>query len=302
MLDHAQLATLAAVLRLGSFDGAAARLGITQSAVSQRIRALEVQVGQPLVLRGSPCTGTETGLRLARHAEDVALMEARALADIGADQPGPVTLRLAVNADSLAAWLIPALSQAEAAQPGLLFDVVVDDQDHSADWLRRGAVMAAITGTATPPHGCDAIPLGSIRYFATACPAWIARHCPDGVTGPALRAAPCLTYDLKDRLQAIWLQRHFGEGPPPPTHYIPSTEGFIDAASAGLGWGMNPEPMLRDAFATGRLVPLLPDAHLDTPLYWQVSRRMAPALAPVTAAIRAEAARVLHPAERHEAR
>ena len=67
MLDYTQLETLAAVLRHGSFDLAAAQLNITQSAVSQRIRQLEEHVGAPLVQRSSPCTGTDTGNRLARH-------------------------------------------------------------------------------------------------------------------------------------------------------------------------------------------------------------------------------------------
>ena len=58
--DPPHLAALSAVLQLGSFDGAAAALGVTPSAVSQRIKALEDRVGTPLVNRTSPCTGTET--------------------------------------------------------------------------------------------------------------------------------------------------------------------------------------------------------------------------------------------------
>ncbi|WP_375691069.1 LysR family transcriptional regulator ArgP [Pseudooceanicola sp. LIPI14-2-Ac024] len=298
MLDHAQLATLAAILRLGSFEAAAAQLHVTQSAVSQRIRALENRVGQPLVLRGTPCTGTEAGKRLARHAEDIALMEAEVTAELG--QPAVTArlpLRIAVNADSLAAWVVPALAQAQAAAPHMLFDVTVDDQDHSADWLRRGEVVAAVTASAHPPHGCDALPLGRLRYVAAAAPGWLAEHCPDGVTGPALRRATCITYDMKDKLQLAWLERNFGSGAAPPTHFIPSVQGFIDAAEAGLGWCLNIAPLADRAIAAGRLVPLLPDAPLHTPLYWQVSRRMAPALAPLTRAVRQTAARVLDPVE-----
>lgn len=295
MLDYNQLAALSAILRLGSFEAAAARLGVTQSAVSQRIRALEERVGQPLVLRGTPCTGTEAGRRLARHAEDVALLEAQATGDIGlAAALGRQPLRIAANADSLAAWLIPALAEAQEAAPALAFDVTVDDQDHSADWLRRGEVVAAVTGTATPPHGCDAIPLGRLRYHATAAPGFIARHFPDGITKTALSRAPCMVFDRKDRLQAQWLERNFGEGIAPPVHYLPSTQAFIDGAEAGLGWGMNPEPLIRDALEAGRLAPLLAQAPLDTALFWQVSRRMAPALREVTRAVRQTAMRVLH--------
>lgn len=294
MLDRNQLAALSAILRLGSFEAAAAHLHVTQSAISQRIRALEERIGQPLILRGTPCTGTEAGRRLARHAEDVALLEARATAEVGlAPAPGHHPLRIAVNADSLAAWIVPALAQAQAAAPHLRFDVTVDDQDHSTEWLRRGEVVAAVTAAPAPPHGCDAIPLGRLRYLATAAPGFMARHFPAGVTVEAAGQAPCMTYDRKDRLQAQWLERYVGPGLQPPSHYLPSTQAFIDGAAAGLGWGMNPEPLIAGALRAGRLVPLLPDAPLDTPLFWQVSRRMAPALAEVTQAMRDVARRLL---------
>lgn len=296
MLDYAQLSALAAILRLGSFEAAAAELGVTQSAVSQRLRTLEDRIGQPLVLRGQPCTGTEAGRRLARHAEEVGLMET-ALADTIGGLPGGGRrpLRIAVNADSLAGWLVPALAAAQQAMPDLLFDIVVDDQDHSGDWLRRGEVSAAVTAQAAPPHGCNSHALGALRYQATASPAYLSRHFPEGVTADALRRAPMMTYDGKDGLQMAWLRREIGEGPRPPSHYLPSTQGFIDAARAGLAWGMNPEVLIRDALARGDLVPLIPDRPLDTPLFWQVSRLVAPAIAPVTRAVRATARDLLEP-------
>jgi LysR family transcriptional regulator (chromosome initiation inhibitor) len=292
MLDYGQLETLAAILRLGSFEAAAAELGVTQSAVSQRIRVLENRVGQPLIRRGPPCTGTELGLRLAHHAEEVALME-RGLDPALGGAATPRRVRIAVNADSLAAWIVPALAAARAALPGLLFEAVVDDQDHSADWLRRGEVTAAVTATAQPPAGCDSHALGALRYLATCSPAFLAEG--RGSEGaPALRRMAMMTFDRKDRLQLRWLEREAGPGPAPPTHLLPSTQAFIDGALAGLGWGMNPEPLIRSHLAEGRLVELLPGRPLDVPLFWQVSRRMAPVIAPLTGAVRDAARAALH--------
>ena len=59
MLDYAGLEALAAVVREGSFERAARKLHVTSSAVSQRVKQLEERVGQVLVHRGTPCTGTE---------------------------------------------------------------------------------------------------------------------------------------------------------------------------------------------------------------------------------------------------
>jgi LysR family transcriptional regulator (chromosome initiation inhibitor) len=289
MLDYPALSALAAVLRTGSFDRAAAELGVTPSAVSQRIAALEDRTGAALVVRGKPCTATDEGRRLARHAEEVGLLERALAADLGGIGAGPARLRLAVNADSLATWLVPALA---AAGPGLLFDIVVDDQDHSADWLRRGEVAAAVTAHASPVQGCDLLPLGRLRYLATASPAFAARWFPDGPTAAALAAAPALTFDAKDRLQRDWAAEAAGRPVALPAHRLPSSTAFVEAAILGLGWGMNPEVLVRDHIAQGRLVALSPRP-LDTPLSFQWTRRLAGPLSPLRAAVRQAAARVL---------
>ena len=75
MFDYAALSALAAVVREGSFERAAAALHVTPSAVSQRIRALEERVGCALVVRDQPCRATETGRRLCRHVDQVGLLE-----------------------------------------------------------------------------------------------------------------------------------------------------------------------------------------------------------------------------------
>ncbi len=284
MFDDAQLQALAAVLRHGSFDRAAAVLHVTPSAVSQRIRALEEQAGATLVHRGPPARGTATGLRLARHADDRAILEAALAADLGRAPP-TATLRIAVNADSLATWVLPAL----AAVPGALYDLVIDDQDHSADLLRRGEVQAAITGQPGPLRGCDTHPLGALRYVATAAPEFRDRHFAGGLTAEAFARAPALSFNAKDRLQADWAAGILGRPVVLPVHRIGSSHAFVDAARLGLGWGMNPEPLARAALAAGTLVALDPDRPMDVALYWQTARLTAPALAPLTRALRAAA-------------
>lgn len=290
MFDPAQLAALSAVLRTGSFDAAAADLGVTPSAISQRIKALEERAGAVLVIRAAPCRATDAGRRLARLSDELGLLADSAARELGLDTgDGPPRVRIAVNADSLATWVLPALT----ATPGMLYDVVVDDQDHSADLLRSGEVSAAVTGHPGPVQGCDSVALGALRYIATASPAFVATHMPDGVTAGALTQAPGLTYNAKDRLQAQWLEEVFGQRARYRSHMLPSSTAFVEAAVAGLGWGMNPEPLVRAHLDAGRLVELMPGRPRDTPLYWQVSRMTAAALASLTKAVRAAAAEVL---------
>lgn len=296
MPDPAQLAALTAIHRRGSFDAAAAALHVTPSAISQRIRALEDAVGTLLIRRGQPCTATPAGLRLIRHHDEVALLEQGLARDLPALAPGPATLRLAVNADSLASWVLPAL----AAVPDVLFDLVIDDQEVSQDWLRRGEVVAAITAHPGPLQGCDTLPLGALRYLATASPDFLARHLAGATTtaarAAALTQAPSLRFNEKDRLQEAWLQSALGHAPPAlPCHRMASSQAFVTAARLGLGWGMNPEVLVRADLEAGHLAEAIPGLPLDTPLYWQFSRLATPALAPLTRAIKAEAARVLMP-------
>jgi LysR family transcriptional regulator (chromosome initiation inhibitor) len=288
MHDTAQLAALSAVHRRGAFDLAAAELHVTPSAISQRIKALEEQTGTLLIRRGTPCTATDTGLRLIRHHDEIALLERTLAQDLGVAS-GPATLRIAVNADSLATWVIPAL----AATEGFLFDLVIDDQDVSQDWLRRGEVVAAITAHPGPLQGCDTLSLGSLRYRATASPAFAAKWFPGGVTPQSLADAPALTFSDQDRLQTRWATARGMGRAALPTHRIASSQAFVDACLAGLAWGMNPELLISTHLAQGRLVELVPDTALDVVLHWQFTRLAAPALQPLTDAIRAAAAQML---------
>lgn len=290
-LDTHQLAALSAVLRLGSFDAAAAALRVTPSAVSQRIKALEESIGTTLVHRAQPCTGTDMGKRLAKHAEDVALLEANAMAGLADQQGAAPRVSLAVPADSLATWLIPALAQVE----GLYFDLVLDDQDTSDEWLRRGAVSAAVTGHARAAPGCDVHALGNLRYVATASPAFMDRHFDGAFTMPALAQAPMLVFNPKDRLQHRWAEAQGATRFHPPIHQLPSSHGFVDAALCGLGWGMNPLSLVQEHLARGTLIALVPNAPLDVPQYWQVTRVMAPALKRLTTAVQKTAQDSLNP-------
>lgn len=292
--DYGHLDALREILRTGSFEHAAAVLGVTPSAVSQRIRALEERLGAVLIHRGNPCTATEPGMRLYRHAEEVALLESGLADDLGGlTETGPRRLRIAVNADSLATWLPEALLEAAQIVPDFRFDLILDDQDHSADWLRRGEVMAAISAHRDPVQGCDSVPLGALRYFATASPGFMATHFPDGVTIEGMRRAPVLVFNRKDSLQARWVAMKLGKAVESVPHFLPSSQAFVDAALLGLGWGMNPASLVRAHLSAGRLVALDPMLPLDTPLFWQVSRVARDALAPLGQAVRQAARRGL---------
>lgn len=293
-LDSAQLSAFAAVVDEGSFERAAAVLHVTRSAVSQRIKLLEERVGQVLVRRATPCTPTEAGQALYRHAREVALSEADALATIGGGQHTTTRLAIGVNADSLATWFPHAMAQAAQGQ-AITFDIHVEDQDHSANLLREGRVMAAVTADPQPVQGCQVLPLGTLRYRALASTAFMQRHFPRGVNAASLAQAPMLVFNRKDGLQDRFVRRITRRTLAPPVHWLPEAHAFVKATEAGLGWGMTPDPMVVAHLQAGTLVELIPGRPVDVPLYWQYWRLNVQALAHMTAAVRASAQGALLP-------
>lgn len=270
-LIHPQLAAFAAVLEEGSFDAAARRLSVTPSAVSQRIKSLEDRLGQVLVVRQTPCRPTRAGELLLSRVRPMQVLEAEALADFLPEQGTTAsarTIAIAVNDDSLETWFVSALSQLHR-QHGYLFDVRVDDQDHTLDLLRNGSVLGAVTAESRPLQGCNVRALGTMRYRAIASPGFAKQHFAEGVDAVAFARAPMIVFNRKDALQWRFVRRITRARLTPPVHYLPTATGFVEAAARGLGWCLAPESLIEPALRARRIVVLDPAGWLDVPLFWQ---------------------------------
>ena len=287
-IDGQQLAAFAAVIEYGSFDAAAAQLHVTPSAISQRIKALEQRVGQVVVVREKPCVATTAGVPLLRLAAQTALLEAEALTEMGDGDGSSPRIALAVNADSMATWFTGVFE----AMGDVLFDIRIEDQDHSARLLREGVVMGAVTTESTPVPGCRVLPLGVMRYVPVAGPSYIERHLPDGFTAHAVAAAPSLAWNRDDALQDMLVRKVFRRDIARPQHFVPTAEGFGSAVRAGLGWGMFPETLAEPALADGSFVRIA-YAHLDVPLFWQCWKLDSPLVGAITAAVRSASAKIM---------
>ncbi|GAA1805850.1 LysR family transcriptional regulator ArgP [Nesterenkonia flava] len=301
-LEH--LRTLAAIVDEGSFEGAGFQLGVSPSAVSQRIKALETSVGQLLVRRETPCIPTPAGAAVVRLARQVQLLEAETWQQLGQTPGRRSRIPVAVNADSLATWFIPVFTEMAEWEDTVL-DLHVEDQDHSSALLRSGDVIGAITSDPRPIPGCSIETLGSMRYVAAATPA-LAHRYTDSEGTPDWRRMPVIRFNDKDDLQHEVLRSH-GVDMPETIHTVPSSQGFHEAVRAGLGWGMLPELQMgsdmqvgadvaqgrlqtlhaavRPGSADGGLVAQEP-VHRDVALYWQTWGLESARLHRITAAIR----------------
>ncbi|MFJ1592762.1 LysR family transcriptional regulator ArgP [Kitasatospora albolonga] len=292
-----QVRTLLAVVDEGTFDAAANALHVTPSAVSQRVKALEQRTGRVLLMRTKPVRPTESGEVVVRFARGLARLEQDTRAALGMSGPGePTRLTIAVNSDSLATWFLPALGRVPE-ELGIGYELRREDQDHTAALLREGVVMAAVTSSPEAVSGCSVRGLGRMRYLPVAAPDFAGRWLGPG-TGVPLRDlladAPVVDFDRRDDLQDSFLRSlGGGRGERARRHFVPTSEGFVDAVAAGMGWGMLPEAQAGPLLADGRLVGLAPDRHIDVPLYWQQWKLDSPALAAVAEAVLAEAAGAL---------
>ncbi|CAN5830581.1 LysR family transcriptional regulator ArgP [soil metagenome] len=300
-LDPAALRTLAAVARHGTFDAASGALHVTPSAVSQRIKALERQVGRVLVMRSKPAIPTPAGQVLLRLATQVDLLEREALAELTGEPAGDESLPaeapyaevpLVVNADTLATWILPALASVQRRHR-VTFELLREDEGHSTELLRQGRVVAAVTSDPRPVQGCRVLPLGRMRYLPVATGEYVARWFPDGPRPGDLACAPMVSFDRKDTLQEDMLRRITRQRLAPPTHYIPSSRDFDDAVRLGLGWGMVPQGWIRADLDSGALVPIAEGRHADVALHWQHWRLASPLLNALTEAVQDAARREL---------
>ncbi|MEI7054947.1 LysR family transcriptional regulator ArgP [Nocardioides sp. CCNWLW239] len=299
-LDPTQLETLVVITEEGTFDAAARRLNITPSAVSQRIRALERAAGRVLVRRTTPCTPTEAGEPLIRHGRQLRLLLAEATAslntgdtdDDGSSDGAVVDLSVVVNADTLATWFRPVLEEV-ATWDRTALRITVEDQGYSADALRRGEVLAAVTSEPKPVQGCTVEPLGRLRYTPGAAPALVERHRKG--RGVDWGAMPMIVFNEKDHLQDEVLAAH-GATRPPVVHRVPSSHDFHEAIRRGLGWGMLLDAQAEADLASGATMPLPGARPIDVQLYWQRWRLDSITVDDLSEAVRRAARAQLRPA------
>lgn len=284
MIDHRLLA-FAAVVQEGSFERAARWLALTQSAVSQRVKLLEAELGQVLLVRSKPVRPTPAGRRLLPYLAQLRLMEAEARRALAPRQAhGPLRLAVGVNADSLATWFIGAVADV-VKEEGLVLDCVVDDQDHTHALLADGEVLGCISTRPDPMRGCAAQRLGVMPYLCAGSPDFRTRWFPRGLSRSALAAAPAVIFGRNDDMHEAFLQRHFGlDAGQYPHHVVPSSEGFMAFAVAGLGYGFIPEIQARAHLARGELVDLTPERE-DVVLYWHHWQVQSPVMARLAQAI-----------------
>jgi len=268
MFDYKLLVAFNAVIEEAGFEKAAKALGLTQSAVSRRVKLLEARLGHAVLVRETPPIPTEIGKLLLSHVQKVSLLEwdIQNFVPTLNDEQSFKRLRIALNADSLATWWASSVSDF-CNENNLLLNLIAEDQEVSLNFMRTGEVTACIGSVKNPIDGARSILLGAMRYKAVATPQFIAKYFPNGITPDAIADAPALIFGPEDILQHRFLES-LGVKKIFKYHFCPASEGFVRFTEANLGWAMIPELQIQQHLKNGNLVELIPNTEIDVPLYW----------------------------------
>lgn len=269
--EYKHIAALLHVIEEQSFEQAAQKLHITQSAVSQRIKQLEDKLGQVLLLRTTPLRATENGQALIRYYRQCCLLETELKKNLKSQKTNQFSqLSIGVNADTLETWLLPTI-QPWLEKHKVLLDIKIDDQDETHKLLLQGDVVGCISANPNSPQGCHTFTLGTLAYRCVATPDYIHRYFAEGVTAEAFRQAPVAEFNHKDKLQNQYLNRYFQlEVGDFPCHRIPSSTGFLGLICQHSACGMVPDHQYQPLFNQGILHEVTPGKYLSIPLYWHV--------------------------------
>jgi DNA-binding transcriptional LysR family regulator len=150
-MDTRQLAAFCAVVERESFSQAAVRLGVTQPAVSQQVRALEKRVGRQLLDRsGRRVVPTEAGLRLYQGAQRLLALEEQLLEQVAAEDEGALRGKLEIGASTGpgANVVTLLLCDFQQANPELSIALAVHDTQRIVELVARRELELGVVGAA----------------------------------------------------------------------------------------------------------------------------------------------------------
>ena len=291
LYDPLALECLAAIVEEGGFERAAQRLNVTQSAISQRLRVLEGQVGAILIVRSRPLKATSAGKLLLKHTKQLRLIRTDLERDLRELAPGlsagvreEERISIAVNADSIATWALDALTA--LVGQGLPIEIIADDQDFTQEWLREGHVLGCVTTMKPALRGCKVVRLGAMNYVAIASPDYAHIHLPKGLNAANFRALTFIAFNRKDDMQTEFVAKAVGLKKISLSQlFVPSSEGQVRAALAGWGVSVVPELLVRGLIASGHLINVAPQHQLPAQLFWHCWNLESEALDSITAAL-----------------
>lgn len=298
MFDYSSLETLRTVEKEGSYGRAARSLGVTRSAISQKINQLEDRWGTSITLR-KPVNTTKHGNRLCRHVDQIRLLETKLHLNEGdnfdAFEIEPHAIRLLFDRDLLQTGFHDQLLFCVERQNDFEFEFIRTDSDDIEPLLRPESVIAAVSSRWLQSTYIDAYPLGAQQFLAVAHPDFARRNFQKQLDPYSFRQAVGLTYGGQSNYIDQLLSQVFGQHVKTKTQTLHSNAGALTACHNEKGWAVLPEYALRDDIESGALIDLFPGENLTIEVFFYISRFISEALPEVTQTVLQAAQRHLVP-------
>jgi LysR family transcriptional regulator, chromosome initiation inhibitor len=266
MIDYRGIEALHTVIELQSFEMAAQKLHITQSAVSQRIKTIETHYGEPILVRTLPYRPTVLGKQLIGHFKRVCLLEEDLENQLAPTSIFP-RMSIAINRDSLETWFLEWASEAEIIRE-IILEVIADDQELTLNYLKNGLVSACLSTSGKAIIGGEVKPVGSMDYMLVASPSFIKNYFSNQDLKQNLLKAQAIKFDQNDRLHERYLETFFQlDDKELKTHVIPSVRGFKQFVLLGYGYALIPRIDIVEELKKKQLI-LLSEKVWELPMYW----------------------------------
>ncbi|MEL6318598.1 MAG: LysR substrate-binding domain-containing protein, partial [Pseudomonadota bacterium] len=251
-----------AAARLGGFSAAARELGMTQSAVSQSVRALEERLGAPLFRRhGRRATLTDAGARLfSATTQALETLETAAVA-VAQRPDGPVTL--SASTAFVAWWMAPRLGRFSRRHPEI--DLRLHTADHDVDLAAAGFALGVRHGDGRFP-GCEAALLCEEEVFPVCAPQVL-----DEAADPSRMRL--IHLEEPHRPAVSWADWFAAEGLPARrdglriNDYVLVLQAALEGQGVAIGWRHLAAPLI----AQGRLARASPRSLRTGRGYWVIA-------------------------------
>jgi DNA-binding transcriptional LysR family regulator len=240
-----------AVVEQATVHGAARRIGLTQTGVTQRIRALERQLGTTLFTRSRRgMRPTEEGEALRRYCQQALELEGALLSFLGAgDSSRGARVQITGPSSIMRARVIPAVTRALGAAGQVAFTFDLDDGKGGLAALKSGAAQLAVLERDEVVNELAAKLLAPVRHVLVVPPAWKARPVREIVARERI-----VDFDREDDATFRYLRRHgLFELARKDRHLANNIDALASLVAEGLGYSVLAADFARPLIAQGRL-------------------------------------------------
>lgn len=260
-LLHPGIQAFLAIVRQGTVHGAARDVGLSQTGVTQRIRALERDLGTTLFVRSRKgMRPTAEGEALARWCRSVGELEGELLSFVRRGEAA-AAVRVTVTGPSslMRSRVIPQAAAAVRAFPGVTLGFLLDDTGSGLSHLKTGAAEMAVLRADDVVNELDSKRLRPARHRLVGPAAWASREAAEIV-----RTERIVDFDETDDATFAFLREHdLLAGARRRRHLVNNPDALAELVAGGLGYSVLAEDFAAPWLADGRLVDLCPGRHLD---------------------------------------